>query len=129
MVREQEYATLLRVASDSIPAQRMQLVSALMLQDEEMTSKEAGDLANIDTRTATELLEDLWMLTLINRTGSKVFAWRLTDETTELLSVSNYFSRFSYKKPLKVVTILELARVTLRVSNPVFRTLRLYWHK
>ncbi len=62
----------------------MQLVSALT-GAEPMTTKEAGDRAKIPTDTAKELLEDLWMLGLVERTGDTVFSWQLADETNGLL--------------------------------------------
>jgi hypothetical protein len=86
-VGEQEYEALLRIARDSIPKQRTQLVEALY-DCEPMNTKEAGDRANIPTDTAKELLEDLWMLELVDRSGDHVFEWQLTDDTTTLLSES-----------------------------------------
>ena len=79
-----EYEALLRIAKDSIPSQRMQLVTALT-GAEPMTTKEAGDRAKIPTDTAKELLEDLWMLRLVERSGDTVFSWQLADETNGLL--------------------------------------------
>lgn len=83
-VGEEEYCALLRIARDSIPNQRMQLVLALT-GAEPMNTKEAGAIAKIPTDTAKELLEDLWMLKLVNRSGDNVFSWQLADDTNALL--------------------------------------------
>lgn len=81
---EQEYTFLLRIAEDSVPRQRMQLVLSLV-GAEPMSTKEAGDKAQIPTDTAKELLEDLWMLKLVNRTGDMTFSWQLAENTNSLL--------------------------------------------
>jgi len=83
-VSADEYEALLRIARDSIPRQRMQLVLAL-IGAEPMNTREAGDKAKIPTDTAKELLEDLWMLKLVDRSGDNVFMWQLTDDTNALL--------------------------------------------
>ncbi len=83
-VGEEEYGVLLRIARDSIPKQRMQLVIALM-DTEPLSTKEAGDRAKIPTDTAKELWEDLWMLKLVDRSGDHVFEWQLADDTNALL--------------------------------------------
>jgi len=62
----------------------MQLVLAL-IGAEPMNTREAGDKAKIPTDTAKELLEDLWMLKLVDRSGDNVFMWQLTDDTNALL--------------------------------------------
>jgi hypothetical protein len=84
IVGEREYQALLRIARDSIPNQSYQLVQAL-IGAEPMTTKEAGDRAKIPTDTTKDLLEDLWMLHLVDRTGDNVFSWQLTQETNRLL--------------------------------------------
>ncbi|MFC1931885.1 hypothetical protein ACFLXJ_06785 [Chloroflexota bacterium] len=83
-VSADEYKALLRIARDSIPNQRIKLVTALM-GAEPMSTKEAGDRAKIPTDTAKELLEDLWMLKLVDRSGDNVFMWQLTDDTNDLI--------------------------------------------
>jgi len=83
-VSADEYEALLRIARDSISNQRMQLVTALT-GAEPLSTKEAGDKAKIPTDTAKELLEDLWMLKLVERSGDNVFSWQLADDTNVLL--------------------------------------------
>ncbi len=41
--------------------------------------------ANIPTDTAKELLEDIWMLNLVKRTGVNVFSWQLSNDMNRLL--------------------------------------------
>jgi hypothetical protein len=50
-----------------------------------MSTKETGDNAKIPTDTAKELLEDLWMLKLVERSGDSTFSWQLTDNVNNLL--------------------------------------------
>ena len=53
--------------------------------EESLTTKAAGDRAEIPTDTSKEILEDLWMLNLVNRTGDSTFYWQLTDSMNSLL--------------------------------------------
>ena len=46
-----------------------------MVAVEPMITKEAGDWAKIPTDTTKEILEDLWMLELVERSGDNVFYW------------------------------------------------------
>lgn len=50
-----------------------------------MSTKETGDNAKIPTDAAKELLEDLWMLKLVERSGDSTFSWQLTDNVNNLL--------------------------------------------
>ena len=83
-IGEAEYNVLLRIAQDTVPKQRMKLVLGMM-DAEPLTTKAAGDRAEIPTETAKEILEDLWMLKLIARTGDSTFFWQLTDSMHHLL--------------------------------------------
>ena len=83
-IGEAEYNVLLRVAQDTVPKQRMKLVLGMM-GEESLTTKAAGDRAEIPTDTSKEILEDLWMLHLVNRTGDSTFYWQLTDSMNYLL--------------------------------------------
>ena len=86
-VGEDEYMVLLRIAKDSIPSQRTKLVMSL-IGSEPISTKEAGGKAKIPTDTAKELLEDLWQLKLVERSGDSTFSWQLTDNTNEILLVA-----------------------------------------
>ena len=83
-VGEEEYKVLLRIAQDTVASQRMQLVLALV-GAEPLSTKEAGDRAKIPTETTKELLEDLWMLKLVDRSGEATFSWQLTEQVNSLL--------------------------------------------
>ena len=83
-VGEKEYEAALRIAQDSVGSQRMQLVLALVGAGP-ISTKEAGDRARIPTDTAKELLEDLWMLKLVDRSGEATFSWQLTKQVNSLL--------------------------------------------
>lgn len=91
-VGEKEYEVLLRIAKDSIPSQRMQLVLALV-GTEPIDTKAAGNKAKIPTDTARELLEDLWMLKLVNRLGEATFSWQLIDNINNLLLKSGLWTQ------------------------------------
>ena len=79
-----EYQALLRIAQDTVASQRMQLVLALA-GTEPLSTKEAGYRAKIPTETTKELLEDLWMLNLVDRSGEVAFSWQLTEQVNSLL--------------------------------------------
>ena len=93
-VGQQEYEVILRVAQDSIPRQRLQLVLS-MLRREPMTTQQIGDKAIIPTTTTKELLEDLWMLDLIERTGDNPYYWQLGEGTSNLLIAANFDTKGS----------------------------------
>ncbi len=95
-VGNNEYQRLLRVAFDTIPRQRMPIVSA-MIGMEELSTKGIADKANMPTDTAREFLEDLWMLGIIERLGKEQFKWKLAKKTQELLTKSELL-----KKDLKI---------------------------
>ena len=83
-IGEDEYKVLLRIAQDTVPNQRMRLVLAMAGADL-LSTKEAGDRAKIPTETAKEILEDLWMLKLVDRSGEAIFSWQLTNNINNLL--------------------------------------------
>ena len=89
IVGQQEYEVILRVAQDSIPRQRLKLVLSI-LSCEPMTTQQIGDKATIPTTTNKELLEDLWMLELIKRTGENPYYWQLGEGTSNLLIAANF---------------------------------------
>lgn len=53
---------LVRVAKDSIPRQRLELIEVLESTDEYMNSTYIGECSNTPTQTVKETLEELWML-------------------------------------------------------------------
>ena len=91
-VGQQAYKAILRVAQDSIPKQRLKLVLT-MLRREPMTTQQIGDKATIPTTTTKELLEDLWMLDLIKRTGENPYYWQLGEGTSNLLIAANFHTK------------------------------------
>lgn len=86
-VTDEEYGYLKRIATDTIPTRRLTLVKELTTWygGDDPTSKEVGDAAKLPTSTATEMLENLWMLNLVERTGNHVHRWTLSEETGQLL--------------------------------------------
>ena len=94
IVGQQEYEVVLRVAQDSIPRQRLKLVLSI-LGCEPMTTQQIGDKATIPTTTTKELLEDLWMLDLIKRTGENPYYWQLGEGTSNLLIAANFDTKGS----------------------------------
>jgi len=89
IVGQEEYKVVLRIAQDSIPRQRLKLVLSI-LGCEPMTTQQIGDKATIPTTTTKELLEDLWMLDLIERTGENPYYWHLGEGTSNLLIEANF---------------------------------------
>jgi len=87
-IGDEELHCLLRVARDSIPRQRLELVQALNQELDFVDSKHAGDSCNTPTQTAKESLEDIWMLKLIDRHGTETFTWKLAGDTCALLAKS-----------------------------------------
>jgi hypothetical protein len=83
-----EMKCLIRVAKDSIPKQRLELVTALVDSKEFLSTTIIGEASNIPTQTAKESLEELWMLKLVDRQGTDHFQWRLNDSARSLIKLS-----------------------------------------
>lgn len=79
---------LVRVARDSIPRQRLEVVKALLHKDLFLGTAVIGSECNTPTQTVREILEDLWMLKLLERNGQHEFSWRLADRVKSQLANS-----------------------------------------
>ena len=86
LVTADDYITVRRVALDGIPKHRLSALSTLLTADGWLTTKQVGDAANQATDTAHEVLEDMWLLHLIDRSGERVHEWAVCDETRHLLT-------------------------------------------
>ena len=87
-IGDQEVGCLIRVARDSVPRQRIELMRALNTLENYEGTTFIGEKSNTPTSTAKESLEELWMLGLLDRQGTGSFEWRLADKTRQLLAVS-----------------------------------------
>jgi len=85
LVTAEDYATVRRVALDGVPGGRLAVLSALLTEDGWLTTKQAGQAANLPTETAGEHLEDLWMLDVVLRDGDSTFSWAADDGARDLL--------------------------------------------
>lgn len=86
LVTAEDYATVRRVALDGVPSGRVGVLGALLDADGWLTTKQVGQAASLPTETASEHLEDLWMLDLLLRQGESAFSWAVTDATRHLLA-------------------------------------------
>ncbi len=86
LVTGEDYITVRRVALDGVPKNRLAAMTALVEADGWLTTKQVGDAANQGTDTAREVLEDMWLLRLIDRYGDQTFQWAVKDETRDLLA-------------------------------------------
>ena len=84
LVTAEDYITVRRVALDGIPKQRIACLRTLLSADGWMTTKQVGEETTQSTDTVREVLEDLWMLRVIERVGTQ-FQWRATDDVRQLL--------------------------------------------
>jgi len=85
LVMTDDYMTARRVALDCVPKKRLAALAVLNGTDGWINTKGVGDAAKQETDTAREVLEDLWMLRLIDRYGDQHYEWAIRDETRELL--------------------------------------------
>lgn len=99
-IAEEELEGLVRVATDSIPRQRFELVRVLARNREYLDTGKIGQQSNIPTMTAKEILEELWMLKLADRKGSGIFEWRLKDETIAIIAKSSIFANTNTQNPM-----------------------------
>jgi len=83
-----EIRCLIRIARDSIPRQRLEIVKVVVDTEEYLDSTKVGEVSNTPTQTAKETLEELWMLKLIDRQGANTFEWRLKENTRSLITLS-----------------------------------------
>jgi hypothetical protein len=90
-----DYFTARRVALDTVPRYRLDIVDALLAAEilrpgQGLTSRAISILAEIPFSGANEKAEDMWVLKLLNRSGSGAGAtpwfWRLTDDNRRLLA-------------------------------------------
>ena len=94
MVGEGEFKTILRVALDSIPKKRMQILKAFFTTksdepDGRLPSRAVGQVVKAPTATVTETLEDMWGLGLVVRYGDeKDFSWALEPQTVKMMQDS-----------------------------------------
>jgi hypothetical protein len=86
LVNAEDYIAARRVALDCVPKNRLSALAVLLSADGWLTTKAVGDAANQATETAREVLEDMWLLRLIDRSGDSQFQWAVRDETRELLA-------------------------------------------
>ncbi|MFC1905626.1 hypothetical protein ACFLXL_02320 [Chloroflexota bacterium] len=87
-IGQDEMQSLVRVARDSIPRQRFAVVKALAENESYLDTVNIGQISNTPTPTAKEILEELWMLDLVERKGSGSFEWRLNDKTRDIIAKS-----------------------------------------
>jgi hypothetical protein len=89
---------LIRVARDSIPKQRLEIVEALVFEEGFSDSTHIGEASNTPTQTAKETMEELWMFKLLERQGSSTFQWRLNEKTRDLIVQSCVFLETQTRK-------------------------------
>jgi len=89
-----DYFTAKRVALDTVPRYRLDIVDALLTAEilrpgQGLTSRAISILTEMPLSSATEKVEDMWVLKLVGRSGPGVgvspYTWRLTDENRNLL--------------------------------------------
>ena len=86
LVTAEDYISIRRVALDGIPKHRLSALGTLLSADGWLTTKQVGDNASQATDTVHEVLEDMWLLHLIDRSGERVHEWAVCDETRHLLA-------------------------------------------
>lgn len=106
-IGDDEMVCLTRVARDSIPKQRYALLNCLAAQDGYSDTTSLGDESDLPTQTVREILEELWMLKLVDRRGTNTFEWRLNDKTRELVAQSRILKD-------------ELVQEDLNTQNPMY---------
>jgi len=87
-IEQGDIDTLVRVARDCVPRQRLEVMKVLLDRSDYDDSTSIGEESNIPTQTAKETLEELWMLKLLDRQGKNTFEWCLNDRTRSLLEQS-----------------------------------------
>ena len=96
-VGEEEYAVIARIARDTLPSKRCATVRIIYELYEEgfVTSQQVGERLRLSTDTATEVLEDLWLLPAearaVDRQGSGKFTWRMTEGFKRRLDAVGFF--------------------------------------
>jgi len=88
-IGNEEMTCLVKVARDSVPRQRLELITVLNNNTEYLDTTSIGELSDTPTQTAKESLEELWMLKMVDRRGSNTFEWCLNAKTKDLLEQSN----------------------------------------
>ena len=81
---EPEYRLALRVSADSIPTERKQIIDVLLREDNLETNTIARK-AKLPLTTTKLLLEDMWLLKIIEREGDENYQWALNSKVRQLL--------------------------------------------
>lgn len=80
-VDDEEYRLVRRIARDTLPTKRAELVATVyrLFPGGFRSSQELADEINLPTETAKLALEDLWLLRVIEREGTSRFTWRMAE--------------------------------------------------
>ena len=91
-VGEEEYAILYKVALDTMPPERIKVIELLLKLTEEAKKQDfveaefwvetpaISDRLNLPTSTARIILDDLFLLKILERKGENPLLWRLDSE-------------------------------------------------
>jgi len=92
IVSMEDYLTVRRVALDGIQGIRRPVIDALQAADtvfgrvRPLSTKEIATLCSQPYNTVAELLEDLWLLHIIDREGTATNTWAFKDVSRDLLT-------------------------------------------
>lgn len=94
-VTEEEFGVVRRIAQDSLTKKRLAAVSVLYRSYEEghLATKEVGEEMRMPTSTVNELLEDLWLLKVVERQGKSPYTWRMVGNIRGQLKRIGFFGR------------------------------------
>ena len=92
-VDEDEYRLIRRIARNTLPSKRCELVRTIynLFADGFLSTQEIADPMNMPTDTAKLALEDLWLLQVVERRGTGKFAWRMSAEFKGRLNDLGFF--------------------------------------
>jgi len=80
-------ALIRRVAGDTVPPERLRVLRSIAHRNCSV-SKQVQASVRLPRSTTERMLEDLWLLGLLDRAGEKPISWSLTRKTQELLGAS-----------------------------------------
>jgi len=91
--QEAEYGCLLRVAQDTIPRERQQVLWPILRAEIPVSTPTITREARMPNESVQELLEDLWVLRMLDREEGKPHLWSLTEKARGLVNESRLFER------------------------------------
>ena len=86
-ITREEYEIVAKIAKDTLPSKRLSLLQAIIDQKEHVKTSVIAQEIKLHTDTAREMLEDYWLLEVVDRSGDENagYTWCMKDSMRQLI--------------------------------------------